>query len=194
MTESSITPTIYLIAGPNGAGKTSFATSFLPKFSDCREFLNADLIAAGLSPFLPETQSIQASKLLLLRIDELVQHRTSFSVETTLSAKSYRLHINHWQKLGFRVILYFLWLPSADFAVSRVAERVREGGHNIPEDVIRRRYKRGLENLFELYIPIVRNVRVYNGAVFPPALLWKVDDVVEEVLDYNTWKLMRERK
>jgi predicted ABC-type ATPase len=124
-------PTIYIIAGPNGAGKTTFANSFLPTFAKCREFLNADLIAAGLSPFDPESQAIRASELLLLRIDELVASRSSFSFETTLAARSYRKSVGDWNVLGYQVFLIYLWLPSADLAVERVATRVKEGGYSM---------------------------------------------------------------
>lgn len=105
---------IYIIAGPNGVGKTTFANSSLPTFAKCREFLNADLIAAGLSPYDPESQAFRASELLLRRIDELVDSRSSFSFETTLAARSYRKSISHWKKLGYQVFLIYLWLPSAD--------------------------------------------------------------------------------
>jgi len=185
--DDSAQPTIYIIAGPNGAGKTTFASSFLPTFAKCREFLNADLIAAGLSPFAPESQAIRASELLLKRIDELVESRSSFSFETTLAARSYRNSISGWKKLGYEVFLIYLWLPSADLAVQRVATRVKEGGHNIPEEVIRRRYLRGLGNLFELYKPILSKVQVRDGSRLPPALVWEKDQQTERVFDYTLW-------
>ncbi len=105
---------------------------------------------------------------MLKRIDELVAARATFSFETTLSARSYRASIPEWRRLGYRVAMYFIWLPSAEMAIQRVARRVREGGHNIPESVVRRRYARGLANLFRLYIPVVSKVCIYNGACFPP--------------------------
>lgn len=185
-------PTIYIVAGPNGAGKTTFATSFLPAFAQCREFLNADLIAAGLSPYQPESQAVRASQLLLERIQELVATRSSFSFETTLAARSYRQAILKWHELGFKVVLYFLWLPNADAAVDRVAQRVRKGGHNIPEEVIRNRYQRGLVNLFQLYIPVVFNTFVYDGSKFPPELVWKTEGDHEETLNYNTWRVIQD--
>jgi len=188
-------PTIYILAGPNGAGKTTFANSFLPTFANCREFLNADLIAAGLAPFAPETQAVRASELLLRRIDELVATRSTFSFETTLAARSYQTSIMEWHRLGYRVVLYFIWLPSAELAIQRVAKRVREGGHNIPEAVVRRRYARGLANLFNLYIPIVTTVCVYDGASFPPVTIAHIEGERELVLDYNRWeRIQRHRK
>ena len=181
-------PTIYILAGPNGAGKTTFANSFLPTFANCREFLNADLIAAGLAPFAPETQAIRASELLLGRIRELVAVRATFSFETTLAARSYRTSIHEWRRLGYRVVLYFIWLPSPELAIQRVAKRVREGGHNIPDAVVRRRYARGLANLFDLYIPIVTTVCVYDGASFPPIPIAEIEGERKLVLDYNRWE------
>lgn len=186
MDEHSL-PTIYILAGPNGAGKTTFASSFLPTFAICREFLNADLIAAGLAPFAPESQSIRASELMLGRIDELVAANATFSFETTLAARSYRTSVIEWRRLGYHVVLYFIWLPSAEMAIQRVAKRVREGGHNIPEAVIRRRYARGLHNLFDLYISVVSKTFVYDGSCFPPIAVAEIDDAREHVFDYNQW-------
>jgi len=187
-------PTIYILAGPNGAGKTTFANSFLPRFVNCREFLNADLIAAGLAPFAPETQAVRASELLLSRIRELVATRVTFSFETTLAARSYRTSIVEWRRLGYRVVLYFIWLSSAEMAIERVAGRVQQGGHHIPETVVRRRYARGLRNLFELYTPIVSNVYVFDGTAFPPILVAEIDGENTLVLDYTRWQLIaRER-
>ena len=181
-------PTIYILAGPNGAGKTTFANSFLPTFVNCREFLNADLIAAGLAPFAPETQAVRASELLLKRIDELVAARVTFSFETTLAARSYRTSILKWRSLGYRVVLHFIWLPSPELAIQRVAKRVREGGHNIPETVVRRRYARGLANLLDLYIPIVTIVCVYDGSAFPPVPIAEIEGEKKRVLDYHGWE------
>jgi predicted ABC-type ATPase len=185
-------PTIYIIAGPNGAGKTSFAEEFLPDFVDCREFLNADLIAAGLAPFAPETQALRASRLLLEEIRRLVDEGVSFSFETTLAGRSYRQWIPKWSAAGFRVTLFFLWLPSADLAVHRVARRVTVGGHNIPESDIRRRYSRGLKNLFQLYLPCVDAAYVYNGSVLPPCLTWQRQLDQETTFDDTTWETINQ--
>ena len=163
----------------------------MQSFVKCREFLNADLIAAGLSPFAPESQAVRASELLLKRIDELVATQSTFSFETTLAARSYHGSIIQWRRLGYRVILYFIWLPTPELAIQRVAKRVREGGHNIPETVVRRRYARGLANLFDLYIPIVNTTCVYDGASFPPIPIAEIDGEKEWVLDYNNWKCIQ---
>jgi predicted ABC-type ATPase len=164
-------PTVYVIAGPNGAGKTTFATKFLPKKVKCREFLNADLIAAGLSPFAPQTQDIRAARLLLERIDELTNLRADFGFETTLSGRTYLRKLTEMKNYGYRVVLFFLWLPDAEVAVARVAGRVRQGGHNVPESDIRRRYVSGLRNLFFLYRPIVDEWDLYDASKLPPTLI-----------------------
>lgn len=142
---------VVIIAGPNGAGKTTFAREFLPNEGNCPTFINADLIAAGLSPFNPEAASVRAGRLMLEEIDNMLRQRKSFAFETTLSGRAYLHKIQQWQKLGYHVKLLFLSLPTSDVAVARVAARVSQGGHNIPEDVIRRRFKAGLLNFDTLY-------------------------------------------
>lgn len=186
-------PTIHILAGPNGAGKTTFAKSYLPTFADCREFLNADLIAAGLAPFAPETQAARASELLLQRMQELVAERASFSFETTLSARTYRAAIVKWRRWGYRVALYFIWLPTVEMAIQRVANRVREGGHGIPESMIRRRYTRGLRNLFELYVPVVSTTIVYDGARIPPVPIVEIEGAGLRVWDYSQWQTIHQQ-
>jgi len=164
-------PTVYVIAGPNGAGKTTFATEFLPGFVQCREFLNADLIAAGLSPFAPDGQNVRAGRLLLERIDELAGRKATFGFETTLSGRTYARLLGRLRGVGYRIVLFFLWLPSADLAVQRVTIRVRQGGHQVPEDAIRRRYGLGLRNLFGLYHGLLDELWLYDGRELPPKLI-----------------------
>ena len=137
---------IIIIAGPNGAGKTTFARSFLPEEAQCPRFINADLIAAGLAPFAPETAALKAGRLMLEEIAACAQHGESFAFETTLAGLSYLSHIRQWREQGYHVSLFFLALPNADAAIARVAERVRQGGHDIPESVIRRRFAAGLRH------------------------------------------------
>src|SRR5262245_47199590 len=144
-------PTVYVLAGPNGAGKTTFASQFLPDFVQCHEFLNADLIAAGLAPFAPETQNVRAGRLLLERFRELATQKVDFGFETTLSGRTYVKLLADLRKHGYRVVLFFLWLPSAEIAIARVESRVRQGGHNVPAKDIQRRYAAGLQNLFGVY-------------------------------------------
>ena len=146
---------IIIIAGPNGAGKTTFARDFLPAEAQTLRFINADLIAAGLAPFNPESASYKAGRLMLEEIDQCVNAGYSFAFETTLSGLVYLKKIAAWQASGYEVKLWFLSLPNDDIAVSRVAYRVLQGGHNIPENVIRRRFKAGLENFHERYSKLV---------------------------------------
>ena len=146
-----MTKKIIIIAGPNGAGKTTFARSFLPQEAHCQRFINADLIAAGLSPFAPEQEAIKAGRLMLLELDASVRKGESFAFETTLAGLAYVGRIRQWRELGYHVSLFFLCLPDAETAIARVAERVRQGGHYIPEDVIRRRFGAGLHNFENHY-------------------------------------------
>ena len=162
---------IIVIAGPNGAGKTTFAREFLTAEGDCTNFVNADLIAAGLSPFAPEKMAIEAGRLMLRRIARLAADGESFGFETTLSGMGYARRIPQWRRMGFVVKLIFLSLPSVELALSRVAARVREGGHDIPEAVVRRRFKSGLANLHGVYTPVVDAWSVYDNSGSTPDLL-----------------------
>jgi predicted ABC-type ATPase len=162
---------IIIIAGPNGAGKTTFARSFLPVEAQCPRFINADLIAAGLSPFAPEAAAIKAARLMLKEIAECVQNGESFAFETTLSGRGYLSQIMQWRAQGYHVSLFFLSLPDAETAIARVAERVRQGGHNIPEAVIRRRFTAGLHNLEEAYKSVVDTWAKYDNVGETPTLL-----------------------
>lgn len=194
MTSSAAQPRIYVIAGPNGAGKTTFANRFLPAYVQCTEFLNADLIAAGLSPFAPESQNVRASELMLERMDALIEKPATFSFETTLAARSYRQKIIDWRTRGFFVHLFFLWLPSADMAVARVANRVKQGGHGLPEDTIRKRYARGISNFHKLYRPVVDQWSCFDGSQLPPKLIAESNGSSSEVFDDSIWKLFRASK
>ncbi len=159
-----------IIAGPNGAGKTTFAKSFLPKEAHVLRFINADLIAAGLSPFAPEKMAVKAGRLMLQEVKEAVTKRESFAIETTLSGSAYLKHIREWQALGYEVSLFFLRLSSVDLAISRVEQRVKQGGHNIPEEVIRRRYQAGLDN-FPIYAELVNDWSLFNNDDSIPKLI-----------------------
>jgi predicted ABC-type ATPase len=161
---------IIIIAGPNGAGKTTFARSFLPAEAQCPRFINADLIAAGLSPFAPEAAAIRAGRLMLAEIDDAVARGESFAFETTLSGVGYLRHIRQWRGLGYHVGLFFLRLPDPETAIARVAMRVRQGGHDIPEAVIRRRFAGGVRNLHR-YKFEVDTWAVYDNAGTEPLLL-----------------------
>ena len=156
-------PTLYIIAGCNGAGKTTASMVVLPEMVDCHEFVNADEIAKGLSPFKPEEVAIEAGRIMLQRIGYLLKNKVTFAIETTLATRSYRKLIADAKKIGYSVVLIFFWLPSPEFAEKRVAQRVQSGGHNIPKDVIHRRYWAGLENLFEIYSNIVDSWSLFEN-------------------------------
>jgi predicted ABC-type ATPase len=162
---------VIIIAGPNGAGKTTFAREFLPNEAGCPQFLNADLIAAGLAPFAPESAALPAARLMLAELERHFQTGQSFAFETTLSGRAYLRHIARWRAAGYRVELIFLRLASADEAVARVAQRVKQGGHHIPEAVIRRRFAAGLDNLSRHYAPAVDAWALYDNSGEEPILL-----------------------
>lgn len=162
---------IIIFVGPNGAGKTTFARSFLPEEAQCPRFINADLIAAGLSPFAPEAAAIKAGRLMLEEIAECTRQGVSFAFETTLAGLVYLGHIKQWRAQGYHVSLFFLALPDAEVAVARVAARVRQGGHHIPEDVIRRRFAAGLRNFEQAYNPAVDAWAKYDNVGERPVLL-----------------------
>ncbi|MBW2739859.1 MAG: zeta toxin family protein [Deltaproteobacteria bacterium] len=146
---------IVIIAGPNGAGKTTFAIEFLPNEADCPAFVNADLIAAGIAPFQPEKLAIRAGKLMLEEIKTHVLKGESFAFETTLSGRGYGCMIPEWQAIGYRVKLIFLSLPNVEMAIERVATRVAQGGHDVPEAIIKRRFEAGIRNFNKIYKSLV---------------------------------------
>ena len=162
---------VIIIAGPNGAGKTTFAREFLPNEAGCPVFVNADLIAAGLAPFAPETAAVQAGRLMLQELSRHFAARENFAFETTLAGRGYVHHIRAWQAAGYRVKLIFLQLDSPEEAIARVAQRVRQGGHAIPEATIRRRFAAGRENFERLYAPLVDAWALYDNAGATPVLL-----------------------
>ena len=167
MTEKNI----IIIAGPNGAGKTTFAREFLPQEASCPIFINADLIAQGLSPFRPEAAAVRAGRIMLEMIADCVRRGESFAIETTLSGRGYAQMIPPWRTAGYRVVIFFLELPSEELAVQRVADRVAQGGHDIPEPVIRRRFTAGRENFARLYKALADEWKHFDNAGDEPILL-----------------------
>ena len=163
----ALTKTLYIIAGANGAGKTTASYTVLPEILHCNNFVNADEIAHGISPFAPNKVDIQAGRLMLQRIDELLSQDETFAIETTLAARSYTHLIEKAHKRNYKVFLVFFYLDSAEHAIGRVRQRVEEGGHDIPKDVIIRRYYAGLNNLVNLYLPLCDNVAIYNNTYSP---------------------------
>ncbi len=158
---------LYIIAGCNGAGKTTASYTILPEILECKEFVNADEIARGLSPFNPNSTSIEAGKLMLKRIRELLGREESFAIETTLATRSYINLVRQAQSMGYMVTLLFFWLRTPELALQRVAERVRNGGHDIPVATTRRRYVSGISNLFNLYSPEVDYWMLYDNSATP---------------------------
>ena len=158
---------LYIISGCNGAGKTTASYTILPQILDCKEFVNADEIARGLSPFNPESVSLEAGRLMLQRIAFLLEKEVSFSIETTLSTKSYVNLVKKARKKGYKITILFFWLNSPELALKRVAERVSKGGHNIPEPVIRRRYAAGIRNLFTIFMDRVDFWGIYDNSQVP---------------------------
>jgi predicted ABC-type ATPase len=155
---------LYIIAGCNGAGKTTASYTILPEILSCKEFVNADEIAKGLSPFQAEKAAIEAGKIMLQRIDDLLSRKVSFAFETTLATKTFKNTIVRAKSLGYRVSVLFFWLQTVDLAKERVKKRVSEGGHNIAEDVIERRYTSGIKNLFEIYFPLADKILVFDNS------------------------------
>ena len=155
---------LYIIAGCNGAGKTTASFTILPEVLNCKEFINADEIAKGLSPFQPENVAMQAGRIMLARMDELLQKGETFAFETTLATKSYKQKIEWAQANGYEVTLLFFWLDSPNMAKKRVAQRVAEGGHSIPSETIERRYHNGITNLFAIYINMVDICYIFDNS------------------------------
>lgn len=166
-----MTKKIIMIAGPNGAGKTTFARAFLPEEAQCPHFINADLIAAGLSPFAPEAAAVKAGRLMLQEMSACTARGESFAFESTLSGLGYLRHIRTWQQLGYHISLFFLSLPTVEVAIARVAERVRQGGHDIPEAVIRRRFAAGKANFDRYYRAAADAWALYDNAGDEPVMI-----------------------
>lgn len=170
---------LYIIAGCNGAGKTTASFTILPEILNCKEFVNADEIAKGLSPFQPEKVSFEAGRIMLHRINELLSNNENFAFETTLSTKSYRSKVTIAQEKGYKIMLLFFWLQHVNLAIERVKTRVREGRHNIETDVIKRRYENGITNLFNIYLPIVDEALIFDNTGV------KAELIAQKILGYD---------
>lgn len=180
---------LYIISGCNGAGKTTASYTLLPEVFQCKEFVNADEIAKGLSPFNPEGVAIDAGKVMLQRITDLLAREETFAIETTLASRTLNTLVEKAQANGYNVKLIFFWLNSTQLAVRRVAQRVKEGGHNIPENVIKRRYVAGIKNLFKIFIPIVDSWLIADNSAVPRILIAEggtdIDTVIYDKERYN---------
>jgi predicted ABC-type ATPase len=184
---------LYIIAGCNGAGKTTASFTILPEILDCKEFINADEIARGLSPFRPENVAIEAGRLMLKRFDDLLREGISFAFETTLSTKSYRQKILSAKHTGYKITLVFFWLRSVELAKNRVRTRVNAGGHNIEDNVIERRYMNGIRNLFDIYIPIADEIFIFDNSDNAQEIIAK-KEIDEGLTIIDTYKYNKIKK
>ncbi|MBL7717268.1 MAG: zeta toxin family protein [Flavipsychrobacter sp.] len=181
-------PVLYIIGGPNGAGKTTGAYTLLPGVVHCKEYVNADEIARGLSPFNPEGVSIEAGKIMLQRIQELIAANETFAIETTLTTRYYVNIARACIEKGYQVDLLFVYLNNPELSIDRVAKRVAKGGHNIPEDIIRRRYPKALKNLVNLFIPVCGHWMVVNNSEDVPVMVAEGNNsTASNVVDMEIW-------
>ncbi|MFA6923225.1 MAG: zeta toxin family protein [Bacteroidales bacterium] len=188
-------PNLYIIAGCNGAGKTTASYTVLPDMLKCREFINADEIARGLSPFQPEKSAIEAGKIMLQRVDDLINKKTNFAFETTLSSISFINTIKKAKDNNYFVTLIFFYLESVDLAIKRVKARKNSGGHSIPEDVIIRRYKSGIINLFKIYMPVSDYWMIIDNSKSPSILIAEGNNNKQlKVYNEKKFQIMKSRK
>ena len=183
-------PKLYIIAGSNGAGKTTFAKEFLPHYAKCSNFVNADLIAMGLAPFSPSTISIKAGKLLLKEIDNFISHKVDFAFETTLAGKAYVNLIKEAKLKGYFIHIFFLWIPNIQLAKERIKQRVKQGGHHVPDEDVKRRLARSLNNFFDLYMPLADAWDIFDNSAAKPARVVKFNEKGLQVFDkklYSQW-------
>jgi predicted ABC-type ATPase len=185
------TKSVYIIAGPNGSGKTTFARLFLPDYVRCPNFVNADLIAQGLAPFEPGAAAIKAGKLVLQQIDEYAKRGLDFAFETTLSGKSYVKLLTHLKDTGYAVHLFFLWIPSAELAIARIKDRIFDGGHNVPAIDVRRRFKRGIINFFEIYEPLLDSWMLFDNSKTRPFLIAKRKNSHREIFNAGLFTMIQ---
>ncbi len=185
-------PICYVIAGPNGAGKTTFAMEYLPEIAGCQNYVNADLIAYGISPLDSVAAQFDAGRLFLHEIHKNIEKQVDFAFETTLAGRSY---INLFEKLreeGWQIVLFFLWIPDADFSRDRVRQRVQEGGHDIPDEAIYRRYPRIMHNLINTYIPLCDKVTCYDNSNPEPVPIFEQDKNGSRILNSEIYhKILR---
>lgn len=184
----SSAPQLVVLAGPNGAGKSTVAPALLRDALSVTEFVNADTISSGLSAFSPEGTAIHAGRIMLERLDQLAAARANFAFETTLASRSFAPWISKLKKNGYEFHLVFLWLPSTEFAIARVRRRVELGGHDIPEEAIRRRYSRGLSNFFKLYYMLATTWQfIDSSAAGEPRIIAEFDGINTLIVDKTTW-------
>lgn len=182
---------VYIIAGPNGAGKTTFAKMFLPEYVNCPNFVNADLIASGLAPFEPRAAAIKAGKLVLQQIHEFAERGADFAFETTLAGTSYARLLKELKKERYHIHLFLLWIPSPDLAIQRIKDRVKDGGHDVPAEDVKRRFFRGINNFFKIYEPILDSWMMFDNSKAKPVLIAKRKNNHKEVIDHELFNNIR---
>jgi len=187
-------PNLYVIAGPNGAGKTTFAHKFLPQYVECLEFVNADLIAGGLSPFDPERAATQAGRLMLEQIHSFGNRGLDFGFETTLSGKTYVKLLKDLKKKGYLIHLFFLWISNVKLALERIELRVRNGGHHIPEAIVLRRFDRSLPNFFRFYQPLADSWAIFDNSEDVPKMIAFEESGKLEILDPDLFDIILKSK
>ena len=185
---------LFIIAGCNGAGKTTASFTILPEIISCKEFVNADEIAKGLSPFQPETVAFEAGRIMLNRVNELLKGGDTFAFETTLSTKSHKNKVLEAKEKGYTTTLLFFWLQNVELAKERVKMRVQEGGHNIEDDVIERRYYKGIQNLFNIFLPIVDGALLFDNSFGKHELIaQKTIDGIIAVMDERKFSALKSK-
>jgi predicted ABC-type ATPase len=180
-------PNCYVIAGPNGAGKTTFATQFLPLYARCPNFINADLIARGLSPFDPDAGLVRAGRLVLERINQFTRARSDFAFETTLAGRAYAPLLRRLRTAGYRTHMFYLWIPGPELSLLRIRDRVQSGGHNVPARDVQRRFIRSFRNLLALYRPLLDTLHCFDNSSDTPRLIFKDEEGKTEVLDAHLY-------
>jgi predicted ABC-type ATPase len=190
---NTASPQLYIIAGLNGSGKTTFVQKFLPRYAGCLNFVNADLIASGLSPFSPDVVAIRAGKIMLEQIHSYARQGQDFAFETTLAGRSYVALLNQLRQQGYEIHLYFLWLRHIAIATRRIAERVSQGGHHVPGDVVRRRFQRGLENFFRLYDSLADSWIIFDNSEETPRVVAYKEGGKVMVTDHKLYRMILRR-
>jgi len=181
---------VYIIAGANGSGKTTFAKKFLPDYAKCQNFVNADLIARGLSPFSTQISAIRAGRVVLEQLHYYANKNMDFAFESTLSGKTYINFFKELKKKGYNLHLFFLWIPSPELALSRIKDRVAEGGHNVPQQDVRRRFGRSIYNFFKFYRPLLHLWMLFDNSESKPKLIAEEKDKKLNVIDKNLFNII----
>lgn len=184
---------VYIIAGPNGAGKTTFAREFLPNYADCRNFINADLIAQGMSPFSPEQVAFRAGRLMLEQVDFYTKREESFGLETTLSGRSYLSLIRRLKQRQYAAHFFYLWVPTVELALSRIRIRVLSGGHDVRVEDVRRRFDRSIRNFLRRYRPLADTWTLYDNTSRVPRIIASMESGQVQIYESPLYNSLIER-